>query len=489
MEGTELAGSNRRTADTVFGLPHGVFGPLSSPARRDYAQVLLHLYRHHLSSSMLDGLDLRRSDMVAYLADGISSIVPSSHALDAMNAHISDEPHQVYRNLVDAGWFIERTVGSETLVVTVRSVMDLLRAFDGIARGSSVNFTGSLQTIDVALKAVGEDPAGRAMMLAVSAQQAEEFMGRMIAVRADIRANENLIVSQSGFGEMMAAFFDEFVAHLVSDYKAMKSRYNPLRHAASIVSVANTYIEDDAIIGELARGYVACGYASDVGVASIAVRAHLETVAGILSRAQMVVDDIDAVRLRVEERIARAVRFVDAAAAAETRDIEELLGLLGGLDGRIEAIAILPDSDLMLDDYPIDPSSLSSPRRHSAPVASVGVIVVEHDESLAELGRARARYSEEMMATPERIEAYVERHLGERPSMPLADFVVDSPREMMLLTAVRSVMANTEPAVRMRYGVTFTGGYVDGVWSEYADGVIYRRGSMEDPAYNEEQAA
>lgn len=477
-----LAAAKKRIADTVFGLPHGVFGPLSSPARRDYAQVLLHLYRHHLSNSILDGLDLRRGDMVAFLADALSAVVPSEFTLGSHNAGITADAHLVYRNLVDAGWFIERAVGSETLVVIVRSVMELLRSLDTIERGASVNFTGSLQTIDVALRAIGEDPAGRAMMLAVSAQQAEDFMGRMLAVSSDIRANEGHIVSQSGFGDMMAAFFDDFVAHLVSDYKAMKSRYNPLRHAASIVSVANLYSDDDAIVMALARGYVACGYALDVDAAAAAVRAHLVTVAGVLSRAQHVVDDIDAVRLRVEERIARAVRFVDASAAAQVRGIEEAMRLLGGMDDALIEVVGLPQCGLMTDDFPIDRASLASPRSRRAPVASVGVDVAEHDETLADLARARARYAEEMMPTPERIEDYVERHLGTSSSMSLADFTVQSPREMLLLAAVRSVMANPEAAVRERYGIVFTGGSVDGVWSEYADGVLYRIGSRDDPS-------
>ena len=361
--------------------------------------------------------------------------------------------------------------------------MDLFRALDVISRGASVNFTGSLQTIEVALKALGEDPTGRAMMLAVAAQQAEDFASRMNAVSSDIRANEGHIISQSGFGDMIAAFFDDFVAHLISDYKAMKSRYNPLRHAASIVSVSNVYSDDDAIVLSLARGYVACGYAPNEAVGIAAVRAHLETVAGIFAKAHMIVEDIDAVRLRVEERVARAVRFVDAAAAAETRDIEDVIALLARNGAVVETLATMPDSMLLLDDFPLDPNSMSSPRRRAAPVSSVGVEASAHDEGLAELARARIRYAEEMIPTPQGIEAYVERHIGTAASMSLADFVVESPREMLLLAAVRSVAANPDPAVRDRYGVSFIASHVDGVWSEYRDGTLYRIGSVADPGF------
>lgn len=469
-----------RRGDTVFGLPHGVFGPLASPARRDYAQVLLHLYRSGLSTGMMGGMDLRRGDVVGMLANALAARQPSGFTTDAHNTTISDDAHLVYRNLVDAGWFAERTVGSETLVVVVRQVMELLRALDVIERGASVNFTGSLQTMEVALRALGEDPSGRAMMLAVAAQQAEEFAGRMLAVSADIRANESRIVQQSGFGEMMAAFFDDFVAHLVSDYRAMKSRYNPLRHAASILSVASLYAEDDAVVAELARGYVECGYAHDAHAGEAAVRAHLETVQDVFARAQGIVDDIDAVRLRVEERIARAVRFVDAASAAQTREIEDVSRLIGDLADLI-GDGELPAGMLLLDDFPMGPNSLSTPRRRSSPVASVGVEVAEHDEDLAMLARARVRYAEDMIPTARTIEEYVERHLGAATSMALSAFTVESPREMLLLAAVRSVAANVDASVRERYGIIFSGGLVDGVWSEYADGMIYRIGSVDDP--------
>lgn len=463
--------------DLVFGLPAGVFGPLASPARRDYAEILMHIYREHLVRSPLDALDLRRSDVQGYIANAIAAREGSAFALDVPNARASEAPQIVYRNLVDAGWFDERTVGAETLVSVTRAVMDLLRALDGISRGASVNFTGSLQTIEVALNAVGAEPRERAMMLAVAAQQAEDFSGRMLSVSSDIRANENRIARLSGFGEMIASFFDDFVAHLVSDYRAMKSRYNPLRHASAIVAAASLYAEDDAVMRELAEGYVQYGYADDVDAGRIMAQAHLATVATIFGNAQRIVDDIDAVRLRVEERVARAVRFVDAAAAAETETIAEIVALLAALDPDEP----VPPPGLMMDDRPYGPESLAAARRHRTAVQSIGVEVVAHDEEMAELARARARYAEEMVPTAATIEEYVERHLGDGHAVPLSAFVVTSPREMMLLAAVRSVATNTDPAIRDRYGVVADGERVDGEWSEYAGGLLYRRGSAADP--------
>ena len=475
-----MVGAGRKEADTVFGLPHGVFAPLGSPAKRDYAQVVLHLYRSSLSANMLDGLDLRRADMIGFLANAIAARVPSPFAHDAHNTAISEDPAVVYRNLVDAGWFVERTVGSQTLVLILRQVMELMRALDVIERGASVNFTGSLQTMEVALRALGENPSERAMMLAVAAQQAEDFMGKMIAVNSDIHANENSIVQLSGFGEMMAAFFDDFVAHLISDYRAMKSRYNPLRYASSIMSIAGHYADDDAIVAELARGYVACGYAVDETVGEANVRAHLEVVQGVFGRAQGMVDEIDDIRLRVEERIARAVRFVDAAAAAQAQEIEELLRLLGEVADVVEDGG-LPPSLFMLDDAPVDPGSMASPRRRQPQVESVGVAVVGHDGEMALLAREQMRYAEALIPTARSIEEYVERHLGTAASLPLSAFAIAEPREMLLLAAVRSAGANTDAAVRERYGVTFAGGLVDGAWSDYAEGVVYRIGSAADP--------
>jgi len=473
-----MASRVKEDVDTVFGLPSGVFGPLASPARRDYAEIILHVYREHLSRGMVDALDLRRSDVQGYIANAMAARADSSFALDAHNARASEMPQIVYRNLVDASWFEERQVGSETMVSISRAVMDLMRALDGIARGASVNFTGSLQTIEVALSAVGDDPRGRAMMLAVAAQQAEDFSGRMLAVSADIRANENRIARLSGFGEMIASFFDDFVAHLVSDYKAMKSRYNPLRHASAIVSAAALYVEDDAILAELAEGYVLYGYANDVNEGRAAARGHLETVSNIFGNAHRVVDDIDSVRLRVEERVARAVRFVDAAAAAETGTIADVLGMLRDYD---PSWGSLPQAAIMIDDRPYGPDSLAAARRQRNPVSAAGVAVVEHDEEMAELARARARYAEEMIPTAAGIEDFIERHLGTSDAMDLSAFVVESPREMLLLAAVRSVAAHTEPSIRERYGVSFDGASVDGAWSEYAGGVIYRKGSPSDP--------
>ena len=93
--GTGENGQEKR--DALFGhLPPSLFGVLSSPARRDYARLILWVYRAFFGENYAD--QVRKDDLVAFIATQIDRLsdIAEDFSSDAANADASQNPHNVY---------------------------------------------------------------------------------------------------------------------------------------------------------------------------------------------------------------------------------------------------------------------------------------------------------------------------------------------------------------------------------------------------------
>lgn len=484
------SGASRILDDTVFGLPNNIFGPLTSSARRDYAQILLHLYRRQFATGYADGVDLRKSDLVGFLADAIAQIVPSeiSPSPSANNTSVTSDPSAVYRNLLNAGWFIERHTGSETYVFLLRSVMDLLRSLHTIEKGASVNFSGSLQTIEVSLESLRDNPRHRSMMLSVIASQADDFRAKLLAVKADIRANENFIISQTNYADMISAFFQNFVSHLVSDYKAMKTRYNPLRHAISISNLVSEYQNNHVVMEQLVLGYIDGGLADDPVEALALVNSHFDILSKVWASANDTIEDIDNIKFRVEERIARSLRYMDRKVTAQIVEIEDVLELFQSIDNDVFGQDASIISDFMIDDFPIDENSLAKPRVQKSPISSIALKSQDTDPLLTQLAFAKLKYADSLVVNEERLGQYIEKALSLKNMVLFDELPESSPADMFFHTAIRQLSASNFDKLKNLYGVKLADPWIDGFWSTHNGGYLYRKGSSADPEFSIEKA-
>ena len=460
--------------DLIFGLPNNIFSPVSSPARRAYARLLLRISREfldvrgglpQLSQVQLTGVV---SDLMASGEDfGLDEFAPDSH-----NSQMSAKPANVYRRLVDSGWFSEVTIGFETYATIPRAVAQLLSSLNDIDEGESINFRGSLQMVQTVLDRVAESPFDGAMLLEQATRSAESFNRSMTILLEDIRANERDIMKSASVEELVTLFFDRFVASLVTDYKALKGRHNPRRIANAVIARTHTIEAEPEIALDIARGYVEFGLATDIAVAEQMVSGHLDVIRRVFSGVGKVLDQIDQARMRVEDRFLRAVKFSrssnDDALSALSVALESL-GRAAGVDV-VDSIS----SPLVFSSSPFGPGTMRMPPSAKTSMGRVRMTVQEQDPEITRSVDERNAQARALSVNPDELTAFIEDMLSGSDRTSLAVDGEGGVREMILLAKARQIETFEEGRLSEKYGFVQTGGLHDGYWSFYAAGDIVR---------------
>src|SRR5690606_28757633 len=119
---------------------------------------------------------------------------------------------------------------------------------------------------------------------------------------------------------------------------------------------------------------------------------------------------------RIERRIANTVRYMDRVNDNRIDRVAEALRALAATSLAPEDAVEIPP-DLVVFDPPIGPGSFYAERRARTGIGRQGVRTVERDPALDAYQAAKTAFSRRVAVTPDRIEAYLERALGD------ADFV------------------------------------------------------------------
>ena len=470
-----LNGGPDASRDLIMGLPNTIFSPLASPARRSYARLLLRIQRDFLDTP--DGLEqLSQAQVVEIVKElmekGEEFDRDDEFAPDAHNAKLSVKPSNVYRRLVDAGWFFEIAVGFETFVSIPRSVSLLLAAFDRIEKGETINFRGSIQLVQTVLDRLKEEPFEAAMLLEQAARSSDAFKQSMKILLDDIQANETKIMRMTKLSDMVAIFFDEFAKSLITDYSALKSKYNPIRIADAVIASTAVLLAEESKIFEIARGYVKFGLTETSERGEQMVRSHLEEISRIFSNVHMTLAEIDAARLRVEERFVRAIDFERGVKGTELDAISECLGHLGQMNPEDEFLGL--ESQLIYKPGVFGEHTMRMPKVAKAKVKSVAVRERKNDARISRAVENRNALVRKLFIEPDELDRYLEELLGDRDSIRIeADFESDL-RKMIMLSKARSVASYEEGILSHKFGFEPDGGLMPGNLSMFSGGTIVR---------------
>ncbi|MGF7151127.1 hypothetical protein FHS96_004790 [Sphingomonas zeicaulis] len=454
--------------DVLFGhLPAGLFGVLSSPARRDYARLILAVYREYFGENYANAV--RKDDLVAFIAvqlDRLSDIA-EDFAADAANADASQNPLNVYQRLTAAGWLVEHKRGYVQMVDLDASVSLLLEALDAIEEGEAIHFGGTIAAIESVIERLGDDPFDKASSLADSAQRARRFQQHLSAIIGNLRAHEQKIVADPQPARILANFFRFVEEVLISDYRAIKTTNNPFRHRSRILLRIAGYENDPAILAAFARGYQAQGLATGEEMARHKVRQHLDQVKRIFDAAEDRLDEIDAFRSRFEQRITRTISYMREVDSSTLGRITQLLrGIAAqqiGWDAPVDTPADLAD--------PVrcwGPDSLATPTVRRIVAMPTSIARQSIDPALVAYDQAQKAWLLRLSVTPVKVAAYIERNLGERAALDAADFTIAGPDEALLLQGARQIdmMGNKELLRRFRV-VHLPGRLVETDWSAF----------------------
>lgn len=445
--------------DALFShLPSRLFSPLASPAKRAYARLLLALYHR-----FFDGEDFgspRKEDVLAFIELEIqrNADMAKEFAVESNNSDLSQNPSIVYKNLLTAGWIDEHPQGYVMVVDIDASVSMLYEALDGIDKGEAIHFGGTLAAIESVVERLGEEPVERASTLADCAQRARRFQQHLAAIVGSLRLYEKVITSRPEPAHILAHFFDQFVEKtLIVDYRALKTRNNPFRHRDAIIAAISMYEGDDANIEAFSRGYLEQGLAITPEEARTKVQQHLNLVKTVFWRVEERLEDIDSFRVRLEKRITRTIAYMSQVDASVTARLSNMIQHLAGRvpDGMEE---ITVDTDLTDHVRCWGPDDLTTPRNAVTKVAPTMMPIQQPDPLITEYDRLRREYLLRLTITPDKIEEFLSRALGEHSSMEACDFVVADTQQVLIFQRMRMIATLTDTDIARRWRVTIKDG-------------------------------
>lgn len=466
---------NAENPDTLFGhLPPGLFGPLASPSRRGYSRLLMAVYRHFFVDEV--EAERGRDDVVGYISDlmrneDVEGAVMSASTAD--RTEITQNPQLAYRRLVEAGWLVEHRRGYLVLVDVEPGVALLLDALDGIETGEAQHYGGTISAIDAVVSHVGEEPRERAAALADTAGRARRFRQHLGSVLGGLRAIERRILASPDPDAILSGFFDEFVTgSLIADYRALKTRNNPFRHRDRVISATSAYLADDALLQQVAEGYVEQGLAPDIESGLQRAAQHLALIGTVFVQSGDRLDEIDEFRMRLEKRIVRTLSYMV--------QVDEALGprtaRLASYAGAMEMGAVDVPSDLSTDVRLLSPASLRRPRvRREAPPPEA-VTVGDRDVRLIELGRAMRAHALAMTPRDDDVVRYAETALAGRNAVSAREMKVEGPVDVIVIQRLRTLAINGSRQLRDMYEVAVDrSAYHDNGWTVSHPFILSRR--------------
>ncbi|WP_018234234.1 Wadjet anti-phage system protein JetA family protein [Thioalkalivibrio thiocyanodenitrificans] len=327
-----------RTPRNLFDqLPEGLFGPLASPNRRLYWQVLLRLYKTmfddevevldygHARSSVIDAIEAvldERSDL--WVDEGG----------EGAGSEKTDNPRRLRANntyyaLRAAGWLEEERRGYHDYVSMASRVSQCLSLLIEMAEGRPLIVTGKLKGMAAGMRQVYESPREQADTLTELAKDAGRFARHVNSIRGAIKALYDRIRGDLPTREIVATFFDDFLRDLlVRDYAPIKTSENPLRIRDELLRIVTALRYQDEIKAELLEGYKRLYGEVEVGDARVRLDQDLSRLEQVFLNIERQLDAIDAMKVRYERRIDTVIDYATRAPRTLGKDLARLSAAL-----------------------------------------------------------------------------------------------------------------------------------------------------------------
>lgn len=391
-------------------VPDGLFGPLASPNRLHYWQLLCRLFGEFFGpdAPMPPSLGFQRREITAAIERYLLTDDPWEVDGEAPDAALPVRANAVYERFRLAGWLRQERVGVREMVSMTPAVSQLLAALIEFAERGPAFLGAKVRSIELQLRQVVEGKAG-ADTLDEAADQARQLLAHVSALGVQVRD----LMPELGKAESTAQFarhlFERYVGELfVGDYADLHNADHPLARRASIVAMARE-IEHSALREPLIAWYQERAAGGD--------RARAEQRLQRSLRRLYEIDRIDEYLERLDDDIRqanrRALAFLDYRLRAPDR-IDVLLRR--ACRGALAA----PEDELRLPVAPgalMDEQRLRAPQRRPQPIPRTANAHREPTpEQLARLHLLR-RMTRARLVKPEDLSRYVERHLAGREAV------------------------------------------------------------------------
>ncbi|MCM0080182.1 DUF5716 family protein [Geomonas sp. Red32] len=467
-------------------LPDDIFRPLAGPNRHLYEDVLLALYPVFFDENEAEDFFPRRDAVIAEIQETLGRIERLQWV--AESAEDTEEIEQfptvprcadyLYHRLIRTGWLEEDQEGYNKTVVMPPIVSSLLAALISISHNEKKSYGGTVLGILVQIEAAIGNPEEMGQLLIEAVDNTRKFTSHLTSIIYGLKDIQSQIIASRSPRDIFATFFDDFVTNiLIADYKTLQSENNPFRFRTRILQhlrvLQGKY--DTAVA-------IAKHYAERYGETDTRSLMRVMDDIQYLVRSFELVDrrlaKIDQFRARLEDRVAETVRYLDKTTPGMRNRIAAILEAVGAAEEKgLGWDAEFPSPPTLMSHPLLSPNSVRFVARRRSPLS--GQVLREAAVSAEVIAKSRALtlYMARRRVTPEKVAAYLERHLATKDQVEAQEMEIETVEDYVAFTHVRhlSKLGGKGFAFAARYEVAPTGEPCRNRWLECGGFVVRRR--------------
>lgn len=473
-------------AELFSRLPDRIFRPLAAANRRFYAALLMHLYEQTFAGI---GDTPRKADVVAEIGDFMERYMAAHGHLAMEEADIGPERrrallreaqgqdprrHEAFAYLLESGWLVEMRDRFRKLVDLSPEGRLLLREFQRIASGDTRSYGGAVLNVLGSLDTAIGHPDERSEAVYNAWQFSRDFSHHLRTVAAQMRRIEEHVLRQEGLRNLFRAFFDDFVAaYLITDYKTLYTKNNPFRFRHLILERVRETEGDALLMARLARAYVREGRAADERQALAAIHGQLEDVFRVFDSIDRQLDIISETQARLERRIHTIVRYMDRHDGGLIDRVTGAIRALGGaplpMDGLVE-----PDPCVFRLAPLLGGDVLNTRKPRQKDIARTRVRDIQLDPALAAFHAAKLAYARRVTVSPQQVIDFVEKVLGDRPSIRGSAMTVATIDDFIVFQRLRELPYMFDGILARHYQVDPLPARAQNEWLDFAEFEVRR---------------
>ncbi len=406
LERTEPHGMTENAHSPLFALvPPGLFGPLASPNREHYWQILCRLFEEFFGpdAPVPPSHGLPRREVTAAIERYLLGDDPwEDEEGETPDAPLNVRANTIYERFRNAGWLRQERIGAREMVSMLPLVSQLASTLIEFAEHGPTYVSAKVRSIELQLRQVIDGKAG-GDALDEAADQARRLLVSLSSMSLTVRDLMPELSRAETTAQFARQWFERYVGQFfIGDYADLHRADHPLARRSSILAMAaqieSTTLRDGML-----------GWYREHVVGNDAERAELRLQRSLRRLREL--ERIDEYLGRLDDDIRqanrRALAFLDYRLRAPDR-----LDVL--LRRACRGVHAAPAGALRLPVAPgplMDETRLRPPRQKPQPIArSANAVQQPTPEQLARLALLR-RMKRARQVTPEDMARYVGRHL------------------------------------------------------------------------------
>lgn len=443
-------------------LPDDVFRPLAGPNRHLYESVLLALYPVFFDENEAEDFFPRRDAVIREIEETLGRIERLQWVAESAEDQEEMDPFPsvprcadyLYHRLLRTGWLEEDQEGYNKSVVMPPIVSSLLSALISISHNEKKSYGGTVLGILVQIEAAMNNPEEMGQLFIEAVDNTRKFNSHLTSIIYGLKDLQSQIVASRAPREIFATFFDDFVTNiLIADYKTLQSENNPFRFRTKILQHLRALQGEWETAQAITRHYCE-QYGLTEAAATLRYMDHMQYLLRSFELVDRRLAKIDQFRARLEDRVAETVRYLDKTTPGMRNRIAAVLQGVGKQGGTVRCE--LPPPPTLLSHQLLSPSSIRTGFKRRIPVT--GQVLREAAVSAEVVARSRAltEYMAKRRVTPEKVAAYLERHLEDRDQVDAAELTIESVEDYIAFTHIKQLhrLGGKANSLSARYLVT-----------------------------------